>query len=326
MFAQRNAVPSIADTRDADKASPALRKDASCAIVTTETMERFTYVRARDIPEAIALLNQHGVRSRILAGGTDLLLLLRGDPDLCDRVVDISQITHLHRIEQKGGQVSIGAAATFSEVIESAIIAETAPLLVQACQQIGAMQIRNLGTLGGNVANAAACADSLPALVCLGAVAHGVSPEGHFMQPVADLVVGPNRTRIPQGGLLTEISYEAPAPSSRSIFVKLGRRNAMAISRLTVAALGRTDAEGRIAEVRLVPGSATPQVQRFQETECGLIGRKPDAALFLAAAEQAAAEMIRYAGRRWSSDFKEPALKAMVARALSHVFNSGVTL
>jgi CO/xanthine dehydrogenase FAD-binding subunit len=326
MFGKRNPVASIADTRDADKTRPALRKDASCAIVTTETMNHFTYVRARDITEALALLNQHGVRSRILAGGTDLLLLLREDPNLCDLVVDISQITLLHRIEQTGGQVSIGAAATFSELIESAIIAETAPLLVQACQQIGAVQIRNIGTLGGNVANAAACADSLPVLVCLGAVAHGVSPEGRFMQPVADLVVGPNRTLIPQGGLLIKLSYEVPAPASRSIFLKLGRRNAMAISRLTVAALGRTDAEGRIAEVRLVPGSATPVVQRFHETEHGLIGRKPDAGMFLAAAEQAAAEMIRYAGRRWSSDFKERALKAMVARALSHVFNGGATL
>ena len=65
----------------------------------------------------------------------------------------------------------IGAAATFNEVLENQIVAETAPVLVQACRQVGATQIRNMGTLGGNVANAAACADSLPALVCLDAVA-----------------------------------------------------------------------------------------------------------------------------------------------------------
>ncbi len=280
-------------------------------------MERFGYVRAASIVDAVQLLNEPGFRSRPLAGGTDLLLLLRAEPGLCDRVVDITRIPELRCISQEGDCVTIGAAATFSEVLQSPIVNQTAPLLVQACQQVGAVQIRNLGTLGGNVANAAACADSLPALVCLDAVARVMTPAGEQEWPVAELVKAPNRTLIPAGGLLASLRYQKPLPGSRSVFLKLGRRNAMAISRLTVAALGRLDEGGRIAEARLVLGAATPQTRRLGGVEAALLGQVPSRELFDSAARLAAAEVIRLAGRRWSSDYKEPALVALVERALA---------
>jgi CO/xanthine dehydrogenase FAD-binding subunit len=136
----------------------------------------------------------------------------------------------------------------------------------------------------------------------------------------AELVLGPNRTIIPPGGLLVSLSYPAPLPGSRSVFLKLGRRDAMAISRLTVAALGRLDDAGRVAEARLVPGSATPHIYRFRPVEESLMGQKPEPALYQAAARLAADEMTRRTGRRWSSEFKEPVLIALTARALAHVF------
>jgi len=283
-------------------------------------MERFTYARPRDVEEAVALLNAPGVRSRVLAGGTDLLILTHEQPDLCDQLVDVSLLPELHLIARDGNRVTIGAAASFSEVMESPIVNETAPLLVEACHQVGAVQIRNMGTLGGNVANAAACADSLPALICLDAVAKVLTPGGAREWTVADLIVRPNRTQIPAGGLLVTLSYEVPAPGSRGAFVKLGRRNAMAISRLTVAALGRLDAMKQIVEARLVPGSATPQIRRFASVENLLIGRAPDLPLLEEAGQLAIAEVARIAGRRWSSEFKEPALASMVVQALREVF------
>lgn len=283
-------------------------------------MERFSYVRAESIPQAVALLNAPGVRSRPLAGGTDLVLLLR-DEDACDRVVDITQIPEMHRIERVEDTVVIGAGASFSEVIESPIVAETAPVLAQACGQVGAPQIRNMGTLGGNVANAAACADSLPALVCLDATAHVLTSVGALTWPVAEFVTRPNRTQLPPGGLLTALSYRVPAPGSRGVFLKLGRRNALAISRLTVAALGRVDENGRIAEARLVPGSATPQIRRFTAVEQMLVGQTPSVELCDTAGRLTVVEMTKITGKRWSSEFKEPALLALVTRALLQVFS-----
>jgi xanthine dehydrogenase iron-sulfur cluster and FAD-binding subunit A len=298
-------------------------------------MARFSYARAGNIEEALALLNEPGLRSRVLAGGTDLLLLLREDAGACDRVVDISMIPDLHKITRIGDTVTIGAAATFSEAMGSPVVGDTAPLLAESCRQVGAVQIRNMGTLGGNVANAAACADSLPALVCLDAVARvrtvrrdSALPAPVALEPtdqewpVAELVTGPNRTQIPAGGLLVSLSYVSPPPGSRGVFLKLGRRNAMAISRLTVAALGRLDAQGRIAEARLVLGSATPQIRRLIAVEQLLLGRTPQEALFEEAAHAAAGEVRKVSGRRWSSEFKEPALTAMVSRALRHVFDA----
>lgn len=283
-------------------------------------MERFGYVRAASVSDAVALLNEPGLRSRPLAGSTDLILQIRYDPTLCDRVIDISLVPELHRIERQGDRVIIGAAATFSEVMESPLVAQTAPLLVEACRQVGAVQIRNMGTLGGNVANAAACADSLPALICLDASARILTAQGELELPVVELVIGPNRTRLPKGGLLAALSYPAPLPGSRGVFLKLGRRNAMAISRLTVAALGRLDDDGRISEARLVAGSATPHIARLTAVEQYLIGQQPGLELYQSAARLAADEMVRQAGYRWSSEFKVPALTALTARALAGVF------
>jgi CO/xanthine dehydrogenase FAD-binding subunit len=282
-------------------------------------MERFQYVRASSLTDALHLLNEPGIVSRPLAGGTDLMLLTRAEK-ICDRVVDVTQIPELHQIVRRGDLVSIGAGATFSEVIESPLVQESAPVIVQACRLVGAPQIRNMGTLGGNVANAAACADSVPALVCLDAVATVLTPSGELQWPVSELIVRPNRTQLPKGGLLVSLSYPIPLPGSRSVFLKLGRRNALAISRLTVAALGRLDPAGRIAEVRIVPGSATPQIRRFTAVEARLTGAAPSPEVCRAAAVHAVEEMTRIAGRRWSSEFKEPALEAMVSRALFTVF------
>ena len=284
-------------------------------------MERFGYVQAASISDAVTLLNEPGLKSRPLAGGTDILLQLRHEPHYCDRLVDISRLSDLHRIEQKGGWVHIGAAATFSEVLDNPIIISTAPVLTQACATVGAVQIRNMGTLGGNVANAAACADSLPALVCLDAMATILSPEGEQEIPVSAFVTGPNRTSLPIGGLLISLSYPIPAEGSRSAFLKLGRRNAMAISRLTVAALGRLDANNMIAEARLVTGSATPHIERLGTVEQTLIGEQPTPELYQKAATVTVDEMIRLAGYRWSSEFKVPALTAMTERVFAQIFD-----
>jgi CO/xanthine dehydrogenase FAD-binding subunit len=247
---------------------------------------------------------------------------MKEERDLCDRVVDITLIPELHQIRREGDRIIIGAGANFSEIVASALVNETAPGLADACHSVGATQIRNMGTLGGNVANAAACADSLPALVCFGAVAHALTPEGLVQWPVSELVVRPNQTKLPPGALLTALSYVIPAQGSRSAFLKLGRRNAMAISRLTVAALGRVDDTGKVAEIRLVPGSATPQIRRFPKAEAVLLGQAPTFERCQEAARVAVTEMTEITGKRWSSEFKEPALESMVLRALAQVFEA----
>ncbi len=289
-------------------------------------MAKFDYVRPHSLDEAVHLLSEPGFASRPLAGGTDILVYIRQEKPWFDRLVDISRLPELRIIRETDGHIQIGASVTFSEAVESELLRRTVPFLAEACQNVGSPQIRNLGTLGGNIVNAAACADSLPPLVCLDAVAHLRSPQGERQVPVSELVTGPNRSQLQPGELLTHFSFVAPPPGVRSAFIKLGRRKAQSISRLSMAAMGHTSASGVIDFVRLAPGAAIPRTRRLEEVEALLLGTQPDAASLAEAGERVAELMIQIAGRRWSTEYKEIAIKALAERALRRVLQDGPSL
>lgn len=287
-------------------------------------MARFAYVRPFSLDEAIALLNEPGFVSRPLAGGTDILVYIRQEKPWFDRLVDISLLPELKVIVSHGAAIHVGAAVTFSEASQSELLNQQVPCLVEACQSVGSLQIRNRGTLGGNVVNAAACADSLPPLVCLDAVAHLRSLEDERQVPVSELVVGPNQSAVRAGEILTHFSFAVPPAGAHSAFIKLGRRKAQSIARLSVAAMGRTTSEGLVDFVRLTPGAATPRTCRFEGVEAMLLGRQPTPALLTQASQRAAALMVDITGRRWSTEYKEIALQGLTERALGRVLRSNL--
>jgi len=261
--------------------------------------------------------------SQPLAGGTDIMVYIRQAKPWFDRLVDISLLPELKTIERDGTSVRLGAAVTFSEAIESPILNQVVPFLVEACKSVGSPQVRNLGTLGGNVVNAAACADSLPPLVCLDALAHLSSMEGERRIPVSELVIRPNQTQVRRGELLTHFSFPVPPEGARSAFIKLGRRKAQSISRLSMAAMGRTTPRGVVDFIRLTPGAATPRTLRFEQVEAMLLGQEPVDLLLVEAGETVAALMVEITGRRWSTEYKEVAIKALAERALRQVLSNG---
>lgn len=286
-------------------------------------MAKFNYVRAESIADAVEYLNDSAHTSWPLAGGTDLMVYLRQKAPWFDRLVDISRIPELKLIEPQNGQIKVGSGVTFTQAAQSDLLRQVAPLLAQACQSVGSLQIRNLGTLGGNVVNAAACADSLPPLVCLGAVAHLQSADGERQIPVTDFVTGPNRTDLRAGELLTHFTFELPPAGVRSTFIKLGRRNAQSISRLSMATMGRTNAAGLVDYVRLTPGAAMPRLIRLEPVEQLLVGQKPTEALLIEAGKKVAALMIETTGPRWSTGYKELAIQALAERTLRQVLFNG---
>jgi len=281
-----------------------------------EFMPRFDYVRAHSVAEAVQLLGDPGVVSRPLAGGTDVLVYIRHETPPFDRLVDISRVPEMKIIERHGDEIIVGAAVTYTEAADSPVLQEVAACLVEACLSVGGPAIRNAGTLGGNVANAAACADSLPSLVCLDTVAHLRSLTGERALLVSDLVTGANRTALRRGELIAYFTFPVPPAGVRSAFTKLGRRNAQAISRLSMAAAGRLDAHGCVDFVRLSPGAATSQPRRFTEVEAMLLGHAPTDDLLAAAGVQTAEVMIGMTGRRWSTEYKEVAIQALAERTL----------
>lgn len=284
------------------------------------SIKHFDYVRASSCAEAVALLSDPTYISRPLAGGTDLMVLRHKGEVQWDRLVDISQVPEMRIIVQQGEAIVVGAAVTHAEIVEHPLIQRYLSLLADACHSIGSPQIRNRGTIGGNVANAAACADTLPALVCLGAVARIVTKEGEMAVPVKDVVVGPNRTSLPAASVIRDFVIPIPPAQARMAFFKIGRRQVQSISRLSLACLGWLDAEGRVAEVRLVPGACTPQTQRFDQAEAVMLGQVPTEELVRKAGQAGAAQMVAITGRRWSTPYKELALSALIERALRKVF------
>jgi len=283
-------------------------------------MAKFDYKIAETLEDAVQLLNEPGIRSIPLAGGTDIFVAIRVNPSWFDRLVDIQRIPQLTEINQEGTQIKIGAAVTFAGAIESPILQKAAPFLVEACKTIGGPAIRNCGTFGGNVANAAACADTIPALVCLEAKAHLQSSTGNRQMPVEELVTGPHMTQINEGELLTHFTFQLPPEGTKSCFIKIGRRKAQSISRLSVAVIGKVDQEGKIDYNRICPGAAIAKPSRFRNVESILMGKSPGKDLFSEVGNQLVSEMIASTGRRWSTEYKEVTLKAITERALTKIF------
>ncbi|MEJ5202655.1 MAG: FAD binding domain-containing protein [Anaerolineales bacterium] len=284
-------------------------------------MTKLEYIRANSIHDAIQLLSDPAWKSRPLAGGTDLLVQLRLETPTYNRFVDVSRTPEMKVIEIKDNIVHLGAAVTFSEIIANTLLSQIVPFFVEACQSVGSPQIRNAGTIGGNVANAAACADSLPSLVCLDAVVHLKSFKGERQMLVSEFVTGPHQTCLEEGELITHFTFHIPPSHTKNHFIKIGRRNAQSISRLSIAVIGGLDENGLINYLRLCPGAATPKTVRFYDVENFLLGKKPEESLFVEAGERTAQTMIAVTGMRWSTRYKEVALRAITERALRAVFS-----
>lgn len=280
-------------------------------------MKPFEYIRPQSLEQSLDSLAAGGADASILAGGTDLLIEWRRSSGNSPKIViDISRIKELKEISSNNGSISIGSLATHRQVLDSPLVREFAPLLSSAAGAIGSPQIRNRGTVGGNIMNAAACADTVPPLMVLGATVTLQSNSGSRQLDLEDLFVKPYQTNARPDEVLTSIQFPKLTRNARSAFTKLGRRNALSIARLSVAALLEKDNEGRIVDARIVPGAAFPRWRRVTEAEQMLVGEKGSVSLFAAVGQKVSEALIRDSGRRWSTEYKEPVLSALVRRAL----------
>jgi CO/xanthine dehydrogenase FAD-binding subunit len=280
-------------------------------------MKSFEYIAPQEIKDVCKILSDFHADVRILAGGTDLLIELRKPTALSPKtIIDISRIPELKGIEETETSICIKPLTTHSEILQSQVIQQYATLLRQAVSTIGSPQIRNRGTIGGNIMNAAACADTVPPLMALGAEVQLQSEEGERIIPITDFFRKPYQTAALPQEVLTEIRFQKLPATAKSAFVKLGRRNALAISRLSVAAVLMKKNNGEIAEARIVPGAAFPTWQRVMEAEKILIGQKSSNELFAEAGRIVSETMISRTGRRWSTEYKEPVIAVLVRRVL----------
>ncbi|MCX7938977.1 MAG: FAD binding domain-containing protein [Thermoflexales bacterium] len=285
-------------------------------------MSQFTYARAHSVDEALALLSDTREKSTPLAGGTDLLVNLRKMPPSFTRVVDVRRVPEMRQIKLQDGHIVIGAAVSYTQVSESALLEQHATCLAQAARTVGGPAIANMGTLGGNVASAASWADAVPPLICLDAQAYVCSAAGARTVPVAHLIAAPHRTHLQPDELIAHFVLPVPHPETRTVFLKLGRRNAQTLSRVNLAAALRQDEAGRITFARLVVGAVVPIAQRFESVEALLLNQVPSSELMTTAAEHAARELMQRVGKHWAIEYDMRALKALVLRALRALVNT----
>lgn len=240
----------------------------------------------RSLPELFAALGEPG--ARLLAGGTDLLVRLRAaarEGRAAPAVlVRLDGVPELHGITRAAdGAFRLGACCTHAELLAHPDLRAMLPALAAALAELGSPPIRNMGTLGGNICTASPAGDSLPPLVVLGAELELASEAGMRRLPLAEFITGPGRTQLRPGEVLAAVRAAPARGFAVQHFEKVGRRNALAVAVVSLAALLRLE-RGRVAEARLAWGSVAPTVWRCPEAEAELVGGR----LTLTALERAA--------------------------------------
>ncbi|EFK07523.1 FAD binding domain in molybdopterin dehydrogenase [delta proteobacterium NaphS2] len=274
------------------------------------------YARPETLYEALLFLKTHGIDTRPLAGGTDVMVDLRAGKLKSEYLLDISRLKELQGIGLSKDGLSIGAGVTISEIYNSPLVAKNAPSLIKSCAFFGSPQIRNVATIGGNVGNASPSADTVPPLLVHEARAVLASENGERTVALANLFEGPYRSGIRPDELLIRFILE-PADGRFTDFQKIGRRKALAISRMSMALLADPKEDGTLGTVRLALGSGTPTPMRMEAVEAFLKGKRADRQTVEAGSRLMAEEMVRITGRRPSTEYKEKAVQGLFLRILA---------
>jgi len=276
-----------------------------------------SYHFAANAGEAVRLLAELGAGARLVAGGTDLLVQLRDAPGLTPALIDVSRASDLTDIAlvADGKSLRVGAAATYAEILQSDLVWEKAPLLAQAAAQIGSVQIRARGTLGGNLGTATPAGDSLPALLALDARLHLLGSEGARVLPIEEFFLGVRRTALQPREIV--IGVEVPAhPARRGGFAKFGLRRSQAISVVSVAAAVQTDGDGRVTLAWMALGAVAPTPRRAPEAEEALVGVRLGPQAIETAAQAAAEAAQPIDDIRGSAAYRREIVRVLARRAL----------
>ena len=276
-------------------------------------MRRFTYHEPATLDEAVSLLA--APNAQILAGGTDLLVELKEQLRRADCVVNIKKIPGIAGLayDDKAG-LRIGALATAREVEVSPLVLDKYRSLAQSVRELGSIQVRHRATIIGNVCRASPSADTIPPLIADGASIRIRGAGGERTLKVEDFFLGPGRTVLKPGDVVTEIVVPPPPPGTRKIYIKHGRRKAMELATVGVAV---THVPG--AETRIVLGAVAPTPLRARHAEDLLRGKRLTDELIDKAAQAAVAESRPISNVRSSAEYRREMVGVLTRRALEQL-------
>jgi carbon-monoxide dehydrogenase medium subunit len=276
----------------------------------------FEYITPASLEAALEASARNAPHVKLLAGGTDLLVELKHAANGPEFVIDLGRVPELKGIEETSAGLRIGAMVTHTEIMQSPLIAQHAPAMISAAVTIGAVQTRNMGTIGGNLVTCVPSLDSGPVLVALDALVTVAGAEGMRQMPITDFFVGPRQTALAPDEILVDILIPAVMLGRPASFRKFGLRKGQALA-LVNAAASVAVADGRIAETRIALGAVSPTVIRASQAEAIVTGRKvADTAALREAAGMAATEARPIDDFRASADYRRELIAVGTFRVL----------
>jgi len=281
------------------------------------------YFIVNSLNDAVALRAKYSESSKILAGGTDLMLEMeRGMHAGVKEIIDISRVSGLDEICMDDQlYIHIGPTATHSACLKSSLIQDFAQCLFQACQQVGSPQIRNRGTVAGNIATASPANDTISALIALDAKVELLSSTNKRIVEISKFFIGVRKTVIMPNEIISDISFKALKKNEHSCFVKVGLRNAQAISILNCAVVIGLD-DKKIIKSRISLGAVGPTVFRATAAEEYLVGQVISDALFEKAGEFAGKAATPISDIRATGEYRQKMIAVHVKRALQQAVES----
>lgn len=282
-------------------------------------------IKAFSLKEALEALRENAGRAELIAGGTDLLVKIRENHNKKPVIVDISDVPECRGIRFEADYIAIGACAKYSELVDSDRVMRQLPGLWEASKSVGAPQIQNLGTVGGNIANASPAADAVPPLLALEAQLEIVSNEGCRTVALKDFFKGKGQADLNEGEIITQIIIPRPGSAHINVqFEKLGLRNALAISRLSAAAALELSEEGIIDKACVASGSIGLTGMREPELEAFLTGKKLDEALISSACDLFSEVVENRLSGRGTMPFKREAVRGVFGNTLKKALRASL--
>ena len=272
----------------------------------------------RSLDEALDILHQNRNGLRIIAGGSDVIVQLRDGVLKANELLSILSIKELRFVRKEDDRIRIGALATYSDIVHSQLTRDHAWPLVEAARQIGAIQLQNTATIGGNLGNASPAADSLPPLYALDAVVVTRSKTEKREIPIEHFFLTYRKTALKPDELIEQVYFNALSAQDRGAYLKLGLREANAISIVDVATvLRRRDKNETFAEARVALGAVAPNIRRARGCEQALTNKPLNPETLRTAASLAANDANPIDDIRGSAQYRKDMVTSLVYEALT---------
>lgn len=267
-------------------------------------MNSLRYEAPSSLGDAIALLAGASGTSRILAGGTDIIVQMETDLIEPDLVVDIKKIPELRRIAAENGVFRVGAAVTGMELTDHVAFCKAWPGVVDGVKLIGSMQIKGRATMGGNLCNASPAADSVPALIAAGAIARIAGPNGTRDVPVENIPIGPGKTSLDKGEIIVSFLFPSRPAHSGDAYLRMTPRTEMDIAVVGVGVNITLDAGGICTAARVSLGAVAPTPLLVTEAGAALMGSRLDTSALDKLAQAAGAACRPIDDKRGTKEYR----------------------